>query len=109
MYGLLFVLQHWEKVVTNGPENPSGRYGHAVTIIPSPLMGDQLTLLLVAGGCAYFETLNHSWLLSVGDGALWREVSVVNRNFYAHSTCDHHHLYNRPSLSGSGDCNVWTV
>ena len=74
MYGLLPLLQHWEKLVPHGPEKPWGtpRYGHAVSVIHSPLKGDQQTLLLVTGG-----NWHDVWLLSIGDGASWREVSVM--------------------------------
>ena len=78
MYGLLSLLQHWDKLVPHGPEKPRGRYGHAVSIIHSTLKGDQQTLLLVTGGedepC---DTFSDAWLLSIGDGASWREVSVM--------------------------------
>ena len=73
MYGLLFLLQHWEKLVLHGPEKPKGRYRHAVSIIHSPLKGDHQTMLLVAGGYPPYD----AWLVSVGDGPSWREVSVM--------------------------------
>ena len=81
MYGLLSLLQHWEKLVPHGPEKPRGRHGPAVSIIHSPLKGDQQTLLLVTGGYhGSFETLSDAWLLSIGDGASWREVSVMKEH-----------------------------
>ena len=92
VHGLLFLLQHWENLVTNGPEEPWKRRCHAVTVIYSPLMGDQQTLLVMTGGYAYSEILKDCWLLSVGDSGLWREVSVVTGKWHTHSTCGHHHL-----------------
>ena len=78
MYGLLSLLQYWEKLVPHGPEKPRGRYRHAVSIIHSPLKGDQQTLLLVTGGVdSSWHTINDAWLLSIGDCASWREVSVM--------------------------------
>ena len=78
MYGLLSLLQHWEKLVPHGPEKPTVRQVHAVSIIHSPLKGDQQTLLLVTGGKDESRyTLSDAWLLSTGDGASWRKVSVM--------------------------------
>ena len=78
MYGMLSLMQHWEKLVPHGPEKPRGRWGHAVSIIHSPLKGDQQTLLLVTGGIdASYNNISDAWLLSIGDGASWREVSVM--------------------------------
>ena len=78
MYGLLPLLQHWEKLVPHGPEKPRGRQGHAVSIIHTPLKEDQQTLLLATGGNdGLVQTLSDAWLLSIGDGATWTKVSVI--------------------------------
>ena len=69
----VLLLQLWEKLVPHGPEKPRGRCGHAVSILHSPLKGDQQTLLLVTGGFSTYD----AWLLSIGHGASWREVSVT--------------------------------
>ena len=87
MYGLLSLLQHWEKLVPHGPEKPKGRMGHAVSIIHSPLKGDQQTLLLMTGG-----SWSGSWLLSIGDGASWREVSDKKEEQCTHYTDSDHGL-----------------
>ena len=77
-YGLLFLLQHWEKLVPHGPEQPRGRIGHAMDIIHSPSQGDQQTLLLVTVGVGQcLDTISGAWLLRVGNGASWRKVSIV--------------------------------
>ena len=82
MYGLLSLLQHWEKLITGWAKKPKGRrYEHAVNIIHSPLKGDWKTLLLVTGGFPAYD----AWLLSIGDRASWREVSVM-KNSNAHIT-----------------------
>ena len=61
-------------MVANGPKKPEGWYGHAVSIIHSPLKGDYQTLLLVTGRFLRDD----AWLLSVGGGTSWREVSIMN-------------------------------
>ena len=49
-----------------------------MSIIHSPLKGDQQTLLLMNGGEErYPETLSDVWLLRIGAGASWAEVSVM--------------------------------
>ena len=47
-----------------------------MSMLHSPLVEDHQTLLLVTGGYPSCNT----WLLSVGGGALWREVSSVNES-----------------------------
>ena len=78
-FGLLFLLQHWEKLVHHHPETPRGRLVHAASLILSPSKGDQQTLLLVMGGVDRSrQMLSDAWLMSVGDRVSWREVSVLN-------------------------------
>ena len=85
-YGLLFLLQHWEKLVSHGPEKPKGRQGHAVSIVYSPLKGDQQTMLLVTGGSDRSFTISDAWLLCIGDRTSWREVSVMREQKCTHYT-----------------------
>ena len=49
-----------------------------MSIIHSPLKGDWKTFLLMTGGVdKSSDNLSDAWLLSIGDGASWKEVSVM--------------------------------
>ena len=49
-----------------------------MSIIRSPSEGDRKTLLLVTGGLAESnQALSDAWLLCIGDGVSWREVSTL--------------------------------
>ena len=65
-----------------------------MSIIRSPSKGDQQTLLLVTGGVDESkQALSDAWLLSIGDGASWREVSNLKQHAVIVIV-----IVNRPSL-----------
>ena len=73
----------------HGPEKPTGRHGHVMATICSPLTGSQQTLLLMSGG----YNSSDCWLLSFRDNASWSEVQMNNKymyiSLYAHMYCKH--------------------
>ena len=56
-----------------------------MSIIHSPLKEHEKILLLLTGGLdqSYQTVVSDAWLLSIGDGASWTEVSVM-KNSNAH-------------------------
>ena len=77
VYTVLFLLQHWQRLATRGPDRPGLKWGHAATSFRQSQLGN---LLLVMGGYGTEE----SWIFDIITRT-WERVSVANNWAMTHA------------------------